>query len=247
LDADDEWYPNKLAEQLRVAYDTEFHNLGVVYCRYTIIDDNGDLTDEHYIYEPEVTARGNVYSLLLETNKIAASDSGVLVRRDCFEKVGGFDETLSAYEDWDMWLRLAEQYEFDLSNAALVKIRRHAKSIQHRMSHMLDNQLRFYQKWLVRLPSDAACYSRWRLDIAYRVIAAWKDRASLGLVKKILSQENRRTLFSPTFGSFFLYLLGAMPLIAIRFLIKRTNHPIKVLRRKEGRVISSEGKGTDHV
>lgn len=32
-----------------------------------------------------------------------------LVRRECFESVGGFDETMTAgYEDWEFWLRVAE-------------------------------------------------------------------------------------------------------------------------------------------
>lgn len=33
-----------------------------------------------------------------------------LVKRSCFEEVGGFDETMrSGYEDWEFWLRLAER------------------------------------------------------------------------------------------------------------------------------------------
>jgi glycosyltransferase involved in cell wall biosynthesis len=33
-----------------------------------------------------------------------------LVRRECFEAVGGFDESMTGgYEDWDLWLRFAER------------------------------------------------------------------------------------------------------------------------------------------
>jgi hypothetical protein len=36
----------------------------------------------------------------------------VLVRREAFEKTGYFDERLSSYEDWDMWLRLSFHFPF---------------------------------------------------------------------------------------------------------------------------------------
>jgi hypothetical protein len=34
----------------------------------------------------------------------------VLVRHECFDKIGGFDETLTALEDYDMWLRMSRHY-----------------------------------------------------------------------------------------------------------------------------------------
>ena len=224
LDADDEWYPGKLAEQLRIMQNTDLPDLGVVYCKYTIIDEKGDPTDSYYVFELDTTVRGNVFSKLQDSNKIASSGSGVMVRRDCFKIVGGFDERLSAYEDWDMWLRLAERYDFDFSYEPLVKIRRHAANMQWSSSHMLVNQLHFYQKWLARLPADAACYSRWRLDIAYRFVTDWQGASVIGPVTQILSKEERRALFGRTFGSFRLYLVGAIPWIAARFIGKRAKH-----------------------
>ena len=45
--------------------------------------------------------------LLLVTNLHPVT---ALVRRECFEAVGGFDESMrGGYEDWDFWLRIAER------------------------------------------------------------------------------------------------------------------------------------------
>jgi len=46
-----------------------------------------------------------------------------LLRTDCVRAVGGYDETL-AYEDWDLWLRLAERYEFHFHYEIHAKYRR---------------------------------------------------------------------------------------------------------------------------
>ena len=38
LDADDEWLPNKLEKQYQVFNESEFKNLGVVFCNFELID-----------------------------------------------------------------------------------------------------------------------------------------------------------------------------------------------------------------
>ena len=34
----------------------------------------------------------------------------ILHRRECFELAGGFDESLSTHEDWDLWIRLSDHF-----------------------------------------------------------------------------------------------------------------------------------------
>jgi glycosyltransferase involved in cell wall biosynthesis len=150
LDADDEWYPDKLERQIEVFRSTDFANLGVVYCDYTLIDANGEEEKEHFKFEIDHTVRGDVVDKLFEANKIAASGSGVLVKKECFDKAGLFDEALGVGEDWDMWLRIAKYFQFDYVPLPLVKIRRHGENMQGNEGNMSRNLLIFYNKWAGR-------------------------------------------------------------------------------------------------
>ena len=51
--------------------------------------------------------------------------SSVLARRECYAKVGGFDESLSSSEDYDMLIRLAREFEFDVVPAPTFVVRTH--------------------------------------------------------------------------------------------------------------------------
>lgn len=58
----------------------------------------------------------NIYSkkqktglVTLDENKLGnAIDIGILTERDLFNSIGGFDSELSAFEDWDLFIRLLE-------------------------------------------------------------------------------------------------------------------------------------------
>ncbi len=117
LDADDLWTSDKLARQ--VAALEQLPTAAVAYSWTDYIDADGEFLQSG----THVSATGQVFSELLTLNFIE-SGSNVLIRREALEQVGGFDETLTAAEDWDMWLRLAQQYEFVPVPAAQVLYRR---------------------------------------------------------------------------------------------------------------------------
>jgi glycosyltransferase involved in cell wall biosynthesis len=105
VDADDLWTPDKLESQLRAL--EQGPETAVVYSWNDYIDENG-----MFLYPgSHATLSGDVYAELLQWNFIE-NGSNVLVRRDVFEHVGVFDESLAAAEDRDFLIRAARRYPF---------------------------------------------------------------------------------------------------------------------------------------
>jgi len=105
LDADDIWTSDKLASQLKVLQENP--QIAVAYSWTDYIDEN----DQFVVSGGRVMLKGDVYEKLLITNFLE-NGSNPLIKRECLISLGGFDESLPAAQDWDMWLRLATNFEF---------------------------------------------------------------------------------------------------------------------------------------
>lgn len=105
-DSDDEWLPEKLEKQIKV-FESASSNVGVVYSGYLIIKRNKKIYAPLKKYKKR---NGNIHKELLYGNFIGTPT--ILVKKECFEKVGMFDENLNALEDWELAIRLSKYYEF---------------------------------------------------------------------------------------------------------------------------------------
>jgi glycosyltransferase involved in cell wall biosynthesis len=122
-DSDDEWMPNKLAKQLQ-QFETGGGNADVVYSGFL----RQSLNSQTYIPEPWVTVRqGNILQQLLQGNFV--STQTIVVRRECFEKSGVFDEQMPRFQDWELAIRLAKHYPFHLIDEPLVIVHETAGNI----------------------------------------------------------------------------------------------------------------------
>lgn len=121
LDADDRWYPGKIAAQ--VAYLDAHPEAGVVFTKFLVTDEAGQPL---YLYPPIFRYGAKALEALLIWPY--GSMSTALVRRACLEKVGLFDERLTGAEDWDLWLRVASHYGFGYVDAVLATYRQSAGS-----------------------------------------------------------------------------------------------------------------------
>ena len=105
-DSDSEWYPNKLKIQLE--YMNRYPESGMVYSRYRSLTPDGDERTIIPINSiPEDECSGNyLYQHLLVHN--LAGTPTMLIKKEIFLKVKGFDENLPALEDYDLTLKIAE-------------------------------------------------------------------------------------------------------------------------------------------
>jgi glycosyltransferase involved in cell wall biosynthesis len=96
---------------------------------------------------------GDLLLPLLAGNLIACP-SVVIIRRDAFEQVGGFDPALSHAEDWHLWARLATQGEYMHVRRVVAdyRIHRGSASLNDRMrsAPYLDSISSLYADPLIR-------------------------------------------------------------------------------------------------
>lgn len=104
-DADDLWAADKLELQLAC-----FENdplVGVVYSEVSYIDGEGCPIDKE---KPYARYQGFITEQLIQKNFIPFG--AAMVRKECFDELGLFDEKLPMGIDWDLWLRFSLKYKF---------------------------------------------------------------------------------------------------------------------------------------
>jgi glycosyltransferase involved in cell wall biosynthesis len=116
LDDDDLWAPGYLRAQLAAAAE---QGLSLCYSGRIEIDERGELINKAYCPRPRRLARG------LFANNAIGGPTGVIIRADLLERVGCFDERLSALADWDLWIRAARGGRAGACPEPLVAYRNH--------------------------------------------------------------------------------------------------------------------------
>lgn len=105
-DSDDEWFPDKLEQQIKVFADGDL-KVGVVYSGfYRIEADKKTYLPSDFYVQKEV----NIHNELLKGNFVGTPT--VLMKKECFENKRYFDENLPALEDWELWIELSKYYIF---------------------------------------------------------------------------------------------------------------------------------------
>jgi len=130
-DSDDEWLSTKLEKQVN-SFSFAPRDLGVVYTSFWLIDQGKKtLIPSSDMKQTE----GKIYTALLKKNFVNTPTA--VVRKECFEKVGMF-ENIPRLQDWELWLRISKYYYFKHLSEPLVTAHRQPDSISRNTDALIS-------------------------------------------------------------------------------------------------------------
>ncbi|MCI0590553.1 MAG: glycosyltransferase [Gammaproteobacteria bacterium] len=144
LDADDLWAPEKLELQLVLFSMSE--TVGVVHSRLAYIDETGK---ELRVADNELF-RGRVTGPLLIRNFIGFGTC--VVKKECFDRMGVFNDKLRMGIDYDLWLRFSTQYAFDYVDRPLLYYRLWSGQMSHNCKGRYLNGIEIMKNFLQEFP-----------------------------------------------------------------------------------------------
>lgn len=154
LDSDDQWHPDFLLTLLEYLINAD-PKVGVVFCSYWYYSKSSK------IYKPEncVFTQGNILPELLKGNFVALP--AAIIKKECILKSHGFDETLPCRHDWELWIRIAMQWEFQYIDKPLLNVYRMDSSISTNHQHMIEGWAPLIRKHITlfsKYPDILSCH-----------------------------------------------------------------------------------------
>jgi glycosyltransferase involved in cell wall biosynthesis len=123
LNSDDYWLPHKLEQQ--VNHLDERPDLAAVFALPKIINELGDELPDHpcnSFFEARTAPRHSwLRQFFFSGNPLCHPT--LLIRHKCYTELGGYDCRLLQMPDFDMWVRLASRYDFDVLDERLTAFR----------------------------------------------------------------------------------------------------------------------------
>lgn len=122
LDDDDSWLPDKLGSLLD-RLEKEPASTGLVFSGYELVSDRTGRVVLTHAADGAALSRAD----LLRSSIFGTSVP--LIRKECFERVGLFDESLPGMQDRDLWLRIGRHFAFAAVPDVLTRIHIHGRQI----------------------------------------------------------------------------------------------------------------------
>lgn len=193
--------------------------IGAAFCRYIMMDEQSHWQYISVLEQQESGVLPNSWLDLIAGFQRIQTPS-IVVRREVYEKLGGFDYRLpTAAEDWEMWVRIAANYPVWYEVEPLAMYRKHSGSITKTnvKNGKYIQQIRDSAKILLTyLPKEKADKLHEKtmqncafhaLEIADSILAEGDMRSAISLIRealkcsssfKVVRSAGRIILFSGT-------------------------------------------------
>ncbi len=140
LDSDDEWLPEKTERQIALLQANP--DLGMVLCDVRCVDAAGATIE---IVRRRDVIREDGPALRWVLGSPALAPASAMLRREVYEDIGGFDESLRTAEDIDFHLRVARRWPMGVVEAPLVRTLRGHDGLSAD-PHTYDDYLRVVER-----------------------------------------------------------------------------------------------------
>jgi glycosyltransferase involved in cell wall biosynthesis len=183
VDDDDVWSPYRLRSQLDALSGTAASWA----CTAAVLVDR-DLAVVGFHPAPQ---GGDVADDLLARNTIPGGGSAVLARTDLVRRTGGFDVTLDAAEDWDLWIRLALASPLVSIAQAHVAYMVDASSMSADVGRMAAGRKRLSERYRIEAEARGAIPDEsWFLSYVLNQQLVARDRAGAAMTKWKLGRRD---------------------------------------------------------
>lgn len=161
LDQDDRWDPRHL--ELLVPPLVAHPGVGWCYSDFDEIDVDGQMVTHAFLKAAGVRhPKMTIYDCIASDLMVPPSAS--VLRRTAYEEAGGFDESLSGYEDDDLFVRIFRLgWEHVFIDVPLVRFRVHSKG-SSATPRFIESRVRYAAKLEAMLPDDPRMMRYYRRD-----------------------------------------------------------------------------------
>jgi Glycosyltransferases, probably involved in cell wall biogenesis len=181
IDQDDLWYKNRLRETVRAFKMNQKNNCVMVYSDLDRIDSKSRIICRNFLREHKlgIHPKNNIISLLGINAYILPGT--MLVERDKFLQLGGFNEDLSGYEDDELALRFFHHGSLIFVEKPLIQWRIYQESYSY--SERMDRSFgKYFEILLKNYPNDREQGEFWVRDqIAPRFYYGWLHSLRIAL------------------------------------------------------------------
>ena len=207
LDDDDRWHAEKLARQVPVLENDP--SVGLVTCCLASVSPDGE------ILRCEKSKPSGDLSETIFRKNVIGTPSRVLVRSECFDEIGVFDEELPTKQDWDLYIRICREWRVRCLEELLC-----FRTVHESMSSDSGDAERDLMRIRERYREEIEACGMWEESMAAYHRKVGVTYLSAGDRKTGKAHLRRVLEYERSVGSVIMFLLGLVPHQGFRGIVR---------------------------